>query len=282
MLEDPEWSQWPAREIARQCRVSNTFVSKLKKDLSVNDAQIDGTSLVTCGGKTFPMDTTNIGRKGSDDGGASDGDGDHGDDAPGSGSADPDAAEPQPHEEITGPSGPEDVSDDDKVDGDLVGALDDILAEVRGGGGDDDEEMGGTTDSTETGTPDSPAPGPSPLPAPEASTPTTRWVLVRVSGASFTDEQAGALREQLADDNFTHVLVFKDGNETGSYTAFHAAGETVQKAGFPTVFTGRLLAGEKALTYAAVACRSGGLDDPLDLLQQVLGWGTGATEEIPV
>ena len=36
MLQDKEWGQWSDREIARRCKVSNTFVSKLRTELTVN------------------------------------------------------------------------------------------------------------------------------------------------------------------------------------------------------------------------------------------------------
>jgi hypothetical protein len=34
LLEDEEWSQWSDREIARQCAVSKSFVSKVRPSLS--------------------------------------------------------------------------------------------------------------------------------------------------------------------------------------------------------------------------------------------------------
>jgi ParB-like chromosome segregation protein Spo0J len=44
LLNDPEWSQWSDREIARRCAVSNRFVSDLRAELaptpSVNGSQI--------------------------------------------------------------------------------------------------------------------------------------------------------------------------------------------------------------------------------------------------
>ena len=48
LLEDPEWSRWPAREIARQCGVTHPFVSALRDSVSGNDYQIDEPRLVTC------------------------------------------------------------------------------------------------------------------------------------------------------------------------------------------------------------------------------------------
>ncbi len=44
LLNDPEWSQWSDREIARQAKVSNRFVGNLRKSLTVNGSQIDGDS----------------------------------------------------------------------------------------------------------------------------------------------------------------------------------------------------------------------------------------------
>jgi ParB-like chromosome segregation protein Spo0J len=39
LLEDPEWSQWTDREIARRCGVSNTFVSSMRREGAVNGLQ---------------------------------------------------------------------------------------------------------------------------------------------------------------------------------------------------------------------------------------------------
>jgi len=36
LLEDPDWQKWSDREIARQCKVSRTFVGNLRKKLTVN------------------------------------------------------------------------------------------------------------------------------------------------------------------------------------------------------------------------------------------------------
>ena len=58
LLNDPEWSQWSDREIARVCVVSNGFVSGLRKPSSVNDTQI---RTFRRGGGEFEMTTGNIG-----------------------------------------------------------------------------------------------------------------------------------------------------------------------------------------------------------------------------
>lgn len=54
LLTDPEWGQWSDREIARQCKVSNRFVSNLRHELSVNGSQIASDSrLVQRGGTVY-------------------------------------------------------------------------------------------------------------------------------------------------------------------------------------------------------------------------------------
>lgn len=88
LLNDPEWCHWSAREIARTCGVSNTFVCNLMRetnlsvnglqiapqegDLSVNGLQIQqqATSrpgsvtqrIVQRNGKIYTLNTANIGR----------------------------------------------------------------------------------------------------------------------------------------------------------------------------------------------------------------------------
>jgi hypothetical protein len=70
LLEDPEWSKWSDREIARQCAVDNSFVSKLHKELDDRKAlagastiSVDKpqTRLVKREGKVFQMRTGAIG-----------------------------------------------------------------------------------------------------------------------------------------------------------------------------------------------------------------------------
>jgi len=88
LLNDHEWSQWSAREIARTCGVSNTFVCNLMRennpsvnglqiapqegDLSVNGLQIQRETTCNPGsvtqrivqrkGKIYTLNTANIGR----------------------------------------------------------------------------------------------------------------------------------------------------------------------------------------------------------------------------
>ena len=58
LLRDPEWSQWSDREIARRAVVHNTFVSKVRRELSVDKLQIDPSSAprtVRRGDTTYQM-----------------------------------------------------------------------------------------------------------------------------------------------------------------------------------------------------------------------------------
>lgn len=57
VLADPEWAKWSDREIARLCRVSNTFVSSLRKTLSVN---VDRQRAFERGGTVATMNTAPI------------------------------------------------------------------------------------------------------------------------------------------------------------------------------------------------------------------------------
>lgn len=63
MLRDPQWATWSDREIARQCRVSNHFVSAMRQELSVIGSQIDPPTerTVTRSGTTYTMNTAPIG-----------------------------------------------------------------------------------------------------------------------------------------------------------------------------------------------------------------------------
>lgn len=63
LLTDSEWGKWSDREIARQCAVSNRFVSDLRP-LSVNSSQMPVERKVTRNGKTYTQDTSKIGRRG--------------------------------------------------------------------------------------------------------------------------------------------------------------------------------------------------------------------------
>lgn len=58
LFNDPEWAKWSDREIARQCKVSNVFVSKMRNDLSVNRLQIgEKKRKVQRGDQTYTMKT---------------------------------------------------------------------------------------------------------------------------------------------------------------------------------------------------------------------------------
>ena len=61
MFSDPEWSTWSDREIARQCRVSPSFVAKYRPELSVHVDRCERT--VQRGGTTYTQDVSNIGAK---------------------------------------------------------------------------------------------------------------------------------------------------------------------------------------------------------------------------
>lgn len=64
MLNDPEWSAWSDREIAKQCHVSNTFVSQTRGSLTVNVYSEKPTerTFTTKHGTTATMETANIGK----------------------------------------------------------------------------------------------------------------------------------------------------------------------------------------------------------------------------
>ena len=62
LLRDPEWGQWSDREIARKCKVSNTLVSNLRKNLTVNIDSDNHKNYKDKYGNISKMDTTNIGK----------------------------------------------------------------------------------------------------------------------------------------------------------------------------------------------------------------------------
>ena len=64
LLNDPEWSMWSDQEIARQCRVDEGLVRKLRPTpvVSADYPQIDEPRLITRNGTTYPMNTSRIGR----------------------------------------------------------------------------------------------------------------------------------------------------------------------------------------------------------------------------
>ena len=57
LLSDEEWTKWADREIARQCGVSQPFVSKLRKEMSASDNgyQIPGERKVQRGDQEYTM-----------------------------------------------------------------------------------------------------------------------------------------------------------------------------------------------------------------------------------
>lgn len=64
LLEDSEWGQWSDSEIARRCRVHQTFVSKLRLSLKPNISEKPKKRKVrTKHGTVSIMNTTNIGKK---------------------------------------------------------------------------------------------------------------------------------------------------------------------------------------------------------------------------
>lgn len=65
LLNDPEWSQWSDREIARRCFVGNQMVSHLRKSICVNhtDTKLNKERKVQRGEQTYIVDTANIGKK---------------------------------------------------------------------------------------------------------------------------------------------------------------------------------------------------------------------------
>lgn len=61
LLRDDVWKKWSDREIARQCAVTQPFVSKVRAELSDNGYQIDGRT-VTRNGTEYTMNTVAIGQ----------------------------------------------------------------------------------------------------------------------------------------------------------------------------------------------------------------------------
>lgn len=68
MLEDDEWRQWSAREIARVCRVSHDLVARVRASLSSNDSH-GSVVYKTKHGAQAVMKTANIGRNQGSSGG---------------------------------------------------------------------------------------------------------------------------------------------------------------------------------------------------------------------
>lgn len=62
LLNDPEWSGWADREIARQCVVSHPFVAKLREGLTGNVSSDETRTYTTKHGTQARMDTAAIGK----------------------------------------------------------------------------------------------------------------------------------------------------------------------------------------------------------------------------
>lgn len=63
MLEDPEWSQWSNREIARRCRVDKNTVAKWRDRLSGDFTRCEPPRKAKRNGKEYTVDTSNIGKR---------------------------------------------------------------------------------------------------------------------------------------------------------------------------------------------------------------------------
>jgi len=65
LLNDPEWQEWSDREIARRCCVSHDFVNRMRKSIchSMTDTKLNKDRKAQRGGKTYTVNTTNIGKK---------------------------------------------------------------------------------------------------------------------------------------------------------------------------------------------------------------------------
>jgi hypothetical protein len=61
LLGDPEWCRWSDHEISRRCGVSQPFVGNMRVERGNEVASDNGYRMVTRGGTTYQMDTTNIG-----------------------------------------------------------------------------------------------------------------------------------------------------------------------------------------------------------------------------
>ncbi len=65
LIEDPDWSQWSDREIARRCAVSHDFVSRFRRSLATNDSdkKIINVKYTDRWGNEGTMNTENIGKR---------------------------------------------------------------------------------------------------------------------------------------------------------------------------------------------------------------------------
>lgn len=66
LLNDPQWAKWSDREIARQCKVSTPFVSKLRREFITVNIYSDNRKFTDRWGNTSVMDTSNIGKPNAD------------------------------------------------------------------------------------------------------------------------------------------------------------------------------------------------------------------------
>ena len=64
LLQDPEWSKWSDREIAKRCHVGNKFVGDVRRSLCPEHSEKSRT-YKTKHGTTAKMNTANIGKKAS-------------------------------------------------------------------------------------------------------------------------------------------------------------------------------------------------------------------------
>ena len=66
LLSDADWGQWSDREIARRCGVDNSFVSRLRVALTVDEQQLERT-YIDKHGNVSTMNVANIGQPASGD-----------------------------------------------------------------------------------------------------------------------------------------------------------------------------------------------------------------------
>ena len=63
LIQDPEWSQWSDRDIARRCHVDHTFVGKVRKSLVSNTSEPVGErTYINKQGQVCKMKVTQIGK----------------------------------------------------------------------------------------------------------------------------------------------------------------------------------------------------------------------------
>jgi hypothetical protein len=62
LLNDPEWTLWSNREIARHCQVHHTFVDKVRHQLSADNRQMPAERKVERNGTVYTQHTENIGK----------------------------------------------------------------------------------------------------------------------------------------------------------------------------------------------------------------------------